>query len=182
MIQALTVLWLIVLGVLLAHLGTVLGLLAAAPKATPVPVPVAVPIPKPRTTLPPIPPRRPIKEPPRPTKGLRVRWLSGERSRVPGLYYIDEDQCDERLVRMLRAHRLQVVTTYEAGNGKATDLFQLKHATARRMVVITCDKHFRGMHSRGVVHSGIIHCPKGAEWFPEVLRVALRLSLETAEV
>lgn len=187
MIQALTILWLIVVGILLANLGTVIEALAAGISAT---TPTTAPAPQLQTTCPPIPktkqahkPTKPrITEPARPETGLRVRWLEGRRSRVPGSYYIDEDQCDRRLVRLLRAHGLQVQTTYEAGNGKAKDLVQLKFATTRRMVVITCDKHFRGLHSRGAVHSGIIHCPKGPYWFPEVLRVALRLSMETAEV
>ncbi len=128
----------------------------------------------------------PKQEPPRPRKGKkkkkRVRWLAGSLSRVRGLYYIDEDCCDARLIKLLRKHGLDVTTTNEEGRTSAKDPSQLAHSTSQRRVIITCDGDFVAMHKRGVRHSGIIHAPKGPEWHHEILRRALRLAGEVAEV
>jgi hypothetical protein len=126
----------------------------------------------------------PRQEPPRPKKSKKkkVRVRLGPRSRVRGAYYIDEDLCDRRLIRLLRKHNLDVTTTLEEGRGSAKDPAQLAHSTSERRVIITCDSDYLALHERGAQHSGIIHAPKGPEWFQEILRVALRLAGEGAEV
>ena len=110
----------------------------------------------------------------------RVQWLEGPLSRVRGLYYVDEDSCDHRLITLLRNHKLNVTTTYEEGRCSAKDQQQLAHSTSQRRVIITCDGDFVTLHEAGARHSGIIHAPKGPQWFGEILRVALTLTGEAA--
>ena len=124
-----------------------------------------------------------VQAQPRPKKKKkkkRVQWLEGPLSRVRGLYYVDEDSCDHRLITLLRDHKLNVTTTYEEGRCSAKDPLQLAHSTSQRRVIITCDGDFVDLHEAGARHSGIIHAPKGPQWFGEILRVALTLTGEVA--
>jgi hypothetical protein len=75
--------------------------------------------------------------------------------------YLDEDAQSDALIDSLRARSLTVLTTTEAEMTKATDEEQLKFATARSLVVITCNiADFALLHSQWIAantdHSGII--------------------------
>ncbi len=79
---------------------------------------------------------------------------------LPGVY-LDEEVQSDTLIETLRAQRLNVLTTSEAGMSKATDEEQLKFATSRSLVVISCNiADFARLHNEWIAantdHAGII--------------------------
>jgi hypothetical protein len=75
--------------------------------------------------------------------------------------YLDEDVQSQALIESLRAQRLAVLTTSEAGMSKATDEEQLKFATSRSLIFISCNvADFARLHNQWTVanldHAGII--------------------------
>lgn len=74
--------------------------------------------------------------------------------------YLDED-IHEDIAMALRLRGYDVKTTKEAGNKGLSDIEQLKYASAKRRVIISCNiSDFNRLHSefikKGLGHSGII--------------------------
>jgi hypothetical protein len=93
---------------------------------------------------------------------------------------LDEDIQSDALIRALRARGVSVVTTSEAGGARRTDEEQLRFATSRNLVFVTCNiVHFARLHAdsmaAGREHAGIVLVQQ-QRWGPgELARRVIRL-------
>jgi len=93
---------------------------------------------------------------------------------------IDEDSMDRKLVRALRARKVDLVTPLEAGLIESTDEEQLGAATAQGRVLYSANAaDFHRLHwtwlASGREHAGLILCPQQRYSVGEQMRRLLRL-------
>jgi hypothetical protein len=94
--------------------------------------------------------------------------------------YLDEDTQSAALIASLRSRGLNVFTTTEAGMFSGTDEEQLKLATSRNLVLVSCNvADFARIHHQwsaaGRDHAGVILITQ-QKWGPgELARRILRL-------
>jgi hypothetical protein len=115
------------------------------------------------------------KDPPR--NVTIVEFRPGGLSAPVVNFYADE--CANGLGPHLRLVGLDVLTSREAGmDGEKDDRKQLLRAQCDRRILITFNnRDFRRLD--GIVpHAGMLFCPQGAEFIPEIQRVCLRLAEE----
>lgn len=80
----------------------------------------------------------------------------GERVR----FYTDE-HIATAVVKGLRLHGVEVVSTAEAGMLGASDLAQLAFAAQEGYVLCTQDADFLRLHRAGATHAGIVYARQG---------------------
>ncbi len=75
----------------------------------------------------------------------------------------------------LRAHRIEVTTTADAGLLAATDEKHLIFAHHEQRVLVTHDRDFLRHHSADAEHSGIAYCHRDKYAVGELLKMLLLL-------
>jgi predicted nuclease of predicted toxin-antitoxin system len=90
------------------------------------------------------------------------------------LYHLDE-HVPRALADGLRRRGIDASPTVEAGLRSATDEEHLAYARAEGRVVVTCDRDFLVLASRGQFHAGIVYYPYGRYPVGEVIRRLVRL-------
>ena len=90
------------------------------------------------------------------------------------LYHLDE-HVPRAVADGLRRRGIDAGTTVEAGLLSATDETHLAHARAQGRVIVTCDRDFLVLASRGLSHGGIVYYPYGRYPVGEVIRRLVRL-------
>lgn len=70
-------------------------------------------------------------------------------------YYFDEHIFSDAATA-LRHRNIDVLTTLEAGNIRASDEEQLSFATSQGRVLVTRDSDYLILHSQGFSHAGIV--------------------------
>ena len=76
------------------------------------------------------------------------------------LYHLDE-HVPRAIADGLRRRGIDASTTVEAGLRSATDEAHLAYARAQGRVMVTCDRDFLVLASRGHAHAGIVYYPYG---------------------
>jgi len=90
------------------------------------------------------------------------------------LYHLDE-HVPRAIADGLRRRGIDASTTVEAGLRSATDEAHLAYARAQGRVMVTCDRDFLVLASRGQSHAGIVYYPYGRYPVGEVIRRLVRL-------
>jgi predicted nuclease of predicted toxin-antitoxin system len=90
------------------------------------------------------------------------------------LYHLDE-HVPRAIADGLRRRGIDASTTVEAGLRSATDEAHLAYARAQGRVMVTCDRDFLVLASRGQLHAGIVYYPYGRYPVGEVIRQLVRL-------
>jgi predicted nuclease of predicted toxin-antitoxin system len=90
------------------------------------------------------------------------------------LYHLDE-HVPRPVADGLRCRGIDAATTVEAGLLSATDEAHLAHARAQGRVIVTCDRDFLVLASRGLSHAGIVYYAYGRYPVGEVIRRLVRL-------
>lgn len=99
-----------------------------------------------------------------------------------GLYF-DDDSGERALIRALREHGVEVLTSVDAGTFGSTDSVHLAFASQRGLVVCTSNVgDFLRLHAevvqRGGEHAGIVLIPQQLYSVGERLRRLVNLSAE----
>ena len=94
--------------------------------------------------------------------------------------YLDEDSMDQALLRALRARRVDVTTTLDAGMIGRNDSDHLDYASAQRRTLYTFNvRHFYHLHTsyiaQGKSHAGIIFARQQQYSVGEQMRRLLKL-------
>jgi predicted nuclease of predicted toxin-antitoxin system len=76
------------------------------------------------------------------------------------LYHLDE-HISRAIAEGLRRRGIDASTTVEAGLLSATDEAHLAYAHTQGRVLVTCDRDFLVLASRGHPHAGIVYYPLG---------------------
>jgi uncharacterized protein with PIN domain len=84
-------------------------------------------------------------------------------------FHLDEN-CDPRIARGLRQHRIDVTTSRDVGLLTATDDVQHAFASTEGRVIITQDADFLRIHAAGTPHRGILFYPSQSRSPGEVVR------------
>jgi len=74
-------------------------------------------------------------------------------------FYLDE-HVDRALMKALRRHGYDVLSSTEAQLDGEADVLVLQYAASRGRVLVTQDADFLRMHSEGVRHAGIVYFPQ----------------------
>lgn len=90
------------------------------------------------------------------------------------LYHLDE-HVPRAVAEGLRRRGIDAATTVEADLLSATDEAHLAHARAQGRVIVTCDRDFLVLASRGLSHAGIVYYAYGRYPVGEVIRRLVRL-------
>jgi hypothetical protein len=90
------------------------------------------------------------------------------------LYHLDE-HVPRAIADGLRRRGIDASTTVEAGLRSATDEAHLTYARTQGRVMVTCDRDFLVLASRGQPHAGIAYYPYGRYPVGEVIRRLVRL-------
>ncbi len=101
-------------------------------------------------------------------------------------FYLDEDAQAESLLKSLRRHNIDVLTTNEANMEGSSDLDQLEFATSQNRTIYTFNtRDFLPLHydflENDRVHSGIILGEQGRFGTGEQLRRLLRIVAEISQ-
>jgi predicted nuclease of predicted toxin-antitoxin system len=84
-------------------------------------------------------------------------------------FYLDEN-VDNQITKGLRAYRIHVLTTAEAGLIGWKDEQHLAFALAEGCVIFTQDRDFLRLHAQGRQHAGIIYCKQQTRTIKQILR------------
>ena len=90
------------------------------------------------------------------------------------LYHLDE-HIPRAVADGLGRRGIDVSTTVEAGLRSATDEAHIAYARTQGRVMVTCDRDFLVLASRGQAHAGIVYYPYGRYPVGEVIRRLVRL-------
>ena len=85
------------------------------------------------------------------------------------LYHLDE-HVPRAVAEGLRRRGIDASTTVEAGLRSATDEAHLTYARVQGRVMVTCDRDFLVLASRGQSQAGIVYYPYGRYPVGEVIR------------
>ena len=84
-------------------------------------------------------------------------------------FYLDEN-ADNQIAKGLRANRIDVLTTAEAGHIGWTDEEHLDFALAEKRVIFTQDRDFLRLHAQRRQHAGIVYCKQRTRTIKQILR------------
>lgn len=90
------------------------------------------------------------------------------------LYHLDE-HVPSAVADGVRRRGIDASTTVDAGLRSATDETHLAYALAQGRVMVTCDRDFLVLASRGRSHAGIVYYPYGRYPVGEVIRRLVRV-------